>query len=145
MTKTVRIITGKSFSIEVIGIIYFTIIVIAGVILVGQPAKIARLNQKAAQLTTQLQDLKLRNENLKRTVASMESLTYIETQARNDLGMKEPDQVRSVAINIEHERSDGSIDQNHLAVEKSSKGIYTWLDRIAEFMKHRIVVAKKRR
>ena len=63
---------------------------------VWQPAQVATMNQELMALEETLKDLKMRNEDLKRTVATMESLTFIEAQARDVLGMTDPIQVLSL-------------------------------------------------
>ena len=101
MIRNAELTSRRTISIQMVGLVYFIAVVIAGVILVYQPARVAHLNQEVRRLERQLHDLKLRNEDLKRTVASMESLTYIEAQARNVLGMVDPEQVKSVVVNTD--------------------------------------------
>jgi cell division protein FtsB len=133
----------KTFSIEIVGLVYFLTVVIAGVILVYQPAQVALLNQEARCLERHLHDLKLRNEDLKKMVASMESLTFIEAQARNTLGMVEPEQVKSVVVNAGPQEHQPASADNY-AADEPARGIFAWLSRIAEFMKDSVAVAKGR-
>ncbi len=144
MIRDVELNSKKNLSLEVLGILYFVLIVTAGVILVCQPAKVARMSQEVRHLETKLRDLKLRNEDLKRMVATMESLTFVESQARDSLGMVDPEQVRSVAVNIETQSPDFPGEQNVDTAEKPAQGIFAWLNRIAEFMRNSIAVAKGR-
>jgi cell division protein FtsB len=141
MIRKAELTSIRTISIQMVGLVYFIAVVIAGVILVYQPARVAHLNQEVRRLERQLHDLKLRNEDLKRTVASMESLTYIEAQARNVLGMVDPEQVKSVVVNTdpgEHRPTE----EGAYAHAEPAQGILAWLNRIAEFMKQRIAVAK---
>ena len=141
MIKNVEWSSKRTFSIEILGLIYFLTIVLAGVMLVYQPARVAHLNQEVRHLEKQLHDLKLRNEDLKKMVASMESLTYIEAQARTKLGMVEPEQVKSVIVATgpqEHQPARGE----SYATAEPTRGILAWLSRIAEFMKDSVAVAK---
>jgi len=84
--------------VEVLGLLYFIVILGAGLLLVWQPAKVAQVTSQINKLEATLQDLKLRNEDLKKTVAAMESLSYIEAEARNRLGMVDPTDVRTCEI-----------------------------------------------
>ncbi len=142
MTNSVELTSRKSCPIEVIGLLYFVLFVAAGVMLVYQPAKVARLSQEAAKLNVQLHDLKLRNEDLKRGVAAMESLAFIEAQARDELGMVDPEHVKSVTVNLAPKEN--LLAENNVPhdAQESPQGIYAWLSRIAQFMKHSIAVAK---
>jgi cell division protein FtsB len=90
----------RTIPVEFLGLVYFLVIVSTGLLLVWQPARIAVTNNDALQLQAQLKVLKIRNEALKKTVAAMESLNYVESEARNRLGMVEPQQVRSVAMTV---------------------------------------------
>ncbi|HHW26891.1 MAG TPA: septum formation initiator family protein [Firmicutes bacterium] len=84
--------------VEILGLLYFIIILGAGLLLVWQPAKVAEITSQINKLEATLQDVKLRNEDLKKTVAAMESLSYIEAEARNRLGMVDPTEVRTCEI-----------------------------------------------
>ncbi len=97
-TKRLRRLRNAAVPLEVLGIGYFLLLVLVGVALVWQPAKMTQVRQSATKLQAVLQDLKLRNEDLKKTVANMESLAYFETEARDRLGMVEPEQVKICEI-----------------------------------------------
>lgn len=144
MIRDVELNSKKSLSVEVAGIIYFVLIVTAGIILVCQPARVAHMNQEARVLETKLRDLKLRNEDLKRMVATMESLTFVESQARDNLGMVDPKQVKSVAVNTETQSPEVTKEQTASTAEKPAHGIFAWVARIAEFMRNSIAVAQGR-
>lgn len=87
-------------TLERFGIMYFLIFVSAGCLLVWQPAQITAMNDRIAVLEKQLQELKIRNEDLKRQVSAMESLTYVEKEARTRLGMVDAGEVRSFAVEL---------------------------------------------
>ena len=142
MIRNAELNFKKSMSLELFGMLYFALIVTAGIVLVWQPARVASMNQEISRLEMTLRDLKMRNENLKRTVATMESLTYIEAQARDDLGMVDPLQVRSFAAATGTELKTGQELDQITAIEESQTGILAWLDRIAQFMRNSIAVAK---
>ncbi|HHY11194.1 MAG TPA: hypothetical protein GX529_01050 [Firmicutes bacterium] len=144
MIRNIELASRKNLSIEVVGVLYFAAVVIAGIILVCQPAKVAHMNQEVRRLNTQLHDLKLRNEDLKRMVATMESLTFIEAQARDNFGMVDPDQVKSVVVNIAPGEYEVAGEENSLNATEPAQGIFAWLNRIAQLMKDSIAVAKGR-
>ena len=90
MIRNAEFAPRKTYSIQIAGLIYFIAVVIAGVMLVCQPARVAHLNQEVRRMEKHLHDLKLRNEDLKRTVASMESLSFIELKHVTSLEWSSP-------------------------------------------------------
>ncbi len=143
MIRNAELNSRKAVSLEVFGVLYFAVIVAAGIMLVWQPARVASMNQELGRLEATLRDLKMRNEDLKRTVATMESLTFIEAQARDVLGMVDPVQVRALAVNTEYMHLSTEEELGHItAMEPGQTGILGWINRIAQFMKNSIAVAK---
>ncbi len=116
--------------LEVLGIGYFLLLVLVGVALVWQPAKMTQVGQSATELQATLQDLRLRYEDLKKTVANMESLAYFETEARERLGMVEPEQVRICEI-PEHLGLAAFDSNSSLADKDEPNGISLLIARIA--------------
>ncbi|HHY69658.1 MAG TPA: septum formation initiator family protein [Bacillota bacterium] len=146
MIKDFEIDSRKSVPVEVFGILYFGLLVIIGIALVWQPAKVATMNQELMALEATLQDLKMRNEDLKRIVATMESLAFIEAQARDVLGMVDPEQVRAIAVNLQDTEILNEPGSEHVAVsEPEQTGIVAWFSRIVEFMRDNLTAAKERR
>lgn len=151
MIRNAEFNSGKSIPIEVFGIIYFILLVAAGIILVWQPAQIAQMNQEINRLEIRLQDLKMRNEDLKKQVASLESLTYIEHQARTRLGMVDPkevkvfalseDQLHSAAAQQPHER----MTAQQIQEKKTDISIFSLFRRIAQIFGTREAVARGQR
>ncbi len=143
MIRNAELNSRKTVSLELFGMLYFAVIVAAGIMLVWQPARVASMNQELGRLEATLRDLKMRNEDLKRMVATMESLTFIEAQARDGFGMVEPVQVRPLAVNTEDTHLSTGEELSHItAMEPGQTGILAWLSRIAQFMKNSIAVAK---
>ena len=143
MIRNAELNSRKAVSLEVFGVLYFAVIVAAGIMLVWQPARVASMNQELGRLEATLRDLKMRNEDLKRTVATMESLTFVEAQARDILGMVDPVQVRPLAVNTEDTPLSTEEELSHItAMEPGQTGILGWINRIAQFMKNSIAVAK---
>jgi hypothetical protein len=76
----------------------------------------------------------------------MESLTFIEAQARDVLGMTDPIQVRAVAVNIDNTNAIAKEDSDQLtADEQAPGGFFAWISRVAEFMRDNLIAAKERR
>ncbi len=146
MIRNPELDSKKSVPIEFFGILYFGLLVAVGLMLVWQPAQVATMNQELMALEETLKDLKMRNEDLKRTVATMESLTFIEAQARDVLGMTDPIQVRAVAVNIDNTNAVVKEDSDQLtADEQAPGGLFAWISRVAEFMRDNLIAAKERR
>jgi len=128
----------KTLPVEVVGLIYFVSLLVLGVVLVWQPAEMARMTEEIGRLEAKLQDLKMRNEDLKKTLAEVESLGYIEKMARDKLGMVAPDEVKTLAF-VET--------ASH--VETPNKGesasIFSLLDRIAQIFGAKGATAKGQR
>ena len=124
---------------EVIGIAYFLLIVIAGGLLVMQPARVAQIGERIAARERELQSLSFRNEDLKRTVAYVESLEFVEKEARTTLGMVDPGEVKALPIPSVQQSSvllAGSFD------EPESGGILSLIGRIAQIFGVREATAK---
>lgn len=129
----------RAVPLEVIGIAYFLLIVIAGGLLVMQPARVAQIGERIAARERELQSLKLRNEDLKRTVAYVESLEFVEKEARTTLGMVDPGEVKALPIPSVQQSSvllAGSFD------EPESGGILSLIGRIAQIFGVREATAK---
>jgi cell division protein FtsB len=127
--------------VEVLGLLYFMVILGAGLVLVWQPARVAQHTSEINKLEAVLKDLKLRNEDLKKTVAGMESLRYVETQARERLGMVDPTDVRTCQILEVAPREDSGITMASSA-EPRQTGIMSVLARIAQIFGSKEAIAK---
>jgi cell division protein FtsB len=88
----------EGFPVEFFGVVYFLLVILAGGILVWQPARVAEMNQEIATLDSTLQNLKMQSEALRRTVSGIESLDYVEKEARARLGMVSPAEVRTFSV-----------------------------------------------
>ncbi|MGI6663115.1 MAG: FtsB family cell division protein [Bacillota bacterium] len=86
--------------LEFFGIAYFLLIVVAGCLLVLQPARVAQYNETIALKQRELQSLKLKNEDLKKVVSYAESLEFVENEARMTLGMVDPGEVKALEVNV---------------------------------------------
>ncbi len=84
--------------VELVGIMYFLLLVGCGVLLVSQPARIAQVDASVRSLERSLHDIKLKNEDLKKKVAQVEALSFVEKEAKGRLGMVEPSVIRTVAL-----------------------------------------------
>lgn len=133
---------ARHVPVEVIAIAYFVILLLAGVLLVWQPAKIAQMNERISQLESTLQDLKLRNEDLKKAVAARESLQYVEFEARNRLGMVDPNQVQTIRVPPENSSGIGYVASVPTKQSQGRSGIFGIIDRIAQIFGAREVTAK---
>jgi cell division protein FtsB len=88
----------RSVPLEILGITYFLLVVMAGSLLVLQPARVAQINEAIARSERELQSLKLKNEDLKKAVAYVESLDFVESEARGILGMVDPGDVKALEV-----------------------------------------------
>jgi cell division protein FtsB len=129
---------GKSLPVEVLGLLYFAAIVIAGIILVWQPATVAQMNERSQELEITLKDLKMRNEDLKKTVSSLESLDYIEHEARTRLGMVDPSVVKTITVKEDQTPQVIAVSQETV----TEKGILSLLSRIAQVFGTKQATAK---
>lgn len=116
--------------IELLGIAYFVLLVTVGVILVWQPARMTQVNAIASQLQKDLQDLRLRNEDLKKTVAKLESLSFVEKEAKERLGMVVPTEVRTCPVSQNVSLAAFDAEQNTSADKRESTGIRSLIARI---------------
>lgn len=135
--------TRQGLPVEFFGVLYFCLLVLAGGILVWQPAKVAQMNQQMAKLEATLQDLRMQSESLKKTVAAIESLDYVEKEARTRLGMVSPTEVRTFAMT---ETAAPSMQLASLPQEQvKSGGILSLFGRIAQIFGAREATAKGQR
>lgn len=128
----------EGLPVEFLGMAYFLLLVLAGGILVWQPARIAQVNQRIASMEASLNDLRMHNESLKQTLSSMESLQYVEKEARTRLGMVSPDEVRTFALTETPTQTFAQASQE----EPEAGGILGLLGRIAQIFGVREAVAK---
>ncbi|HHY75213.1 MAG TPA: hypothetical protein GX500_00350 [Firmicutes bacterium] len=91
---------ARSMPLEVVGIVYFLMAVLAGCLLVLQPARVAQYNEMIAIKERELQALKLTNEDLKKAVSYAESLEFVEKEARTTLGMVDPEEVKALQVPV---------------------------------------------
>jgi cell division protein FtsB len=129
--------------LEFFGIVYFLLVVLAGGILVWQPARVAEMNQQMAVLDSTLQGLKMQSEALRKTVSGIESLDYVEKEARTRLGMVSPGEVRTFSVS-ESSREIVSV-ASLPKVEPKTGGILSLLGRIAQIFGVREATAKGQR
>ena len=130
--------------IEVLSLMYFAVILGLGLVLVWQPARVTQVTSDINRLEATLKDLKLRNEDLKKTVAGMESLDYVESLARGRLGMVDPTEIRTCEI-LEAVPSGGSGATMALRTEPEGTGIMSVLARIAQIFGGGEATAKEQR
>lgn len=128
----------EGLPMEFFGMIYFLLVVLAGGILVWQPARIAQVNQSIAALETKLDDLRMRNESLKQSLSRMESLDYVEKEARTRLGMVSPEEVRTFSLTEAATQSFASAPRQ----EPKAGGIMALIGRIAQIFGVKEAVAK---
>ncbi|HHW17688.1 MAG TPA: septum formation initiator family protein [Firmicutes bacterium] len=142
MVRNAEAGSRKVLPLEVFGLIYLAILVTAGILLVWQPARTAQMNEEINRLEAQLQDLKMRNEDLKKKVAMLESLSYVEQEARGRLGMVDPKEVKVLAL-VEDmpEATTAAVDKK----DQEKSGIFSFLARIAEIFGAKEAVAKGQR
>lgn len=133
----------QGLPMEFFGVLYFCLVVLAGGILVWQPARVAQMNQQMAKLEATLQDLRMQSESLKKTVSAIESLDYVEREARTRLGMVSPTEVRTFAMT---ETAAPSMQLASLPQEQvKSGGILSLFGRIAQIFGAREATAKGQR
>lgn len=97
--------SARSMPLEFFGIAYFLLIVLAGCLLVLQPARVAQYNETIALKERELQALKLTNEDLRKAVSYAESLEFVEKEARATLGMVDPGEVKALEVNVSQANS----------------------------------------
>ncbi len=128
--------------LEILGIAYLIVMMAVGVILVAQPARVTQANARLGKLEAELHELRLRNENLKKTVAFMESLTFVESEARYKLGMVDPCEVRTFSIPAETYVACSDVDGIAGEDIEEVGGIRSLIARIAGIFGTREVIAK---
>ena len=131
--------------VEVLGVAYLLIVVLAGGALVWQPARIAQMNQQIAELDSTLRELKMRSEALKKTVSTIESLDYIEKEARSRFGMVSPEEVRTISVTESEVLSAASVAKNLPDEKSQTGGIMSLFGRIAQIFGVREATAKGKR
>lgn len=140
--RRVRRDARDGLPMEVLGIVYFLLIVFAGGVLVWQPARIAEMNERIAELDSALQGLKMQSEALRKTVSGIESLEYVEREARTRLGMVSPEEVKTLSL------SEPSREAMRVASlpgeEPESRGIMSLFGRIAQIFGVKEATAKGR-
>jgi len=130
--------------VEIFGVAYLLIMVLAGGALVWQPARIAQMNEQIAELDSTLKELKMRSEALKKTVSTIESLDYVEKEARNRLGMVSPEEVRTISV-AESELTTAASVKNLPDEKAQTGGIMSLFGRIAQIFGVREATAKGQR
>ncbi|HHX27766.1 MAG: FtsB family cell division protein [Bacillota bacterium] len=140
--RRVRRQAVRSVPLEVFGMAYFLIIVMAGSLLVLQPARVAQINETVALKERELQSLKLRNEDLKKAVAYVESLEFIESEARGTLGMVDPGDVKALEVPAERE---SSFVLASVEPKSERSGILSLIGRIAQIFGVKEATAKGQR
>jgi cell division protein FtsB len=133
----------EGLPVELLGMLYFLLVVLAGGILVWQPARVAQVNERMAGLETSLQELRMRNESLKKSVSAIESLDYVEKEARTRLGMVSPQEVRTFSIT---ETAKEPVQVASLPKEDTrTGGIFSLFGRIAQIFGVKQAIAKGQR
>lgn len=140
--RRIRRSSREGLPMEFFGILYFLLIVFTGGVLVWQPARVAEMNEEIAVLDATLRELKLQSEALRKTVSGIESLDYVEREARTRLGMVSPQEVRTVAI--EYSSGDDSHQTDGVA-GLPREGILSLFGRIAQIFGVREATAKGQR
>lgn len=132
----------QGLPIEFFGVLYFCLLVVAGGILVWQPAKVAQMNEEIAELQTTLQDLRMQSESLKKSVSAVESLDYVSKEAKTRLGMVAPEEVRTFSVeNVAVSYELASLPQEDV----ETGGIFSLFGRIAQIFGAREATAKGHR
>ncbi|MEX0974090.1 MAG: septum formation initiator family protein [Bacillota bacterium] len=128
---------------EFFGVLYFCLVILAGGILVWQPARVAQMNEQITRLDAELQDLRMQSESLKKTVSAIESLGYVEKEAKTRLGMVSPQEVRTFSLS---ENANESLEIASLPKEEvKTGGIFSLFGRIAQIFGAREATAKGQR
>lgn len=131
--------------VEILGLLYFIVILGLGLMLVWQPARVTQVTSDINRLEAGLKDLKLKNEDLKKTVAGMESLDYVESLARGRLGMVDPAEIRTCEI-LEAVPSGGGAGVTIASTTKPEEtGIMSVLARIVQIFGGGEATAKEQR
>jgi len=134
--------TRQGLPIEFFGVLYFCLLVLAGGILVWQPAKVAQMNEEIAGLQVTLQDLRMQSESLKKSVSAIESLDYVAKEAKTRLGMVAPEEVRTFSVeNVAVSYELASLPQE----DSETGGIFSLFGRIAQIFGAREATAKGQR
>ena len=131
--------------VELLGVAYLLVIVLAGGVLVWQPAHIAEMNQQIAELDSTLQELKMRSEALKKTVSTIESLDYVEREARTRLGMVSPGEIRTVSVPEPGLTADAAKTASLPGDKLQTGGIMSLFGRIAQIFGVKEATAKGQR
>jgi len=137
-------VARQGLPMEFFGVLYFCLVILAGGILVWQPARVAQMNEQIGSLTATLQDLRMQSESLKKTVSAIESLDYVEEEARTRLGMVSPEEVRTFAVSesvLQGSYEVASLPQD----ETNTGGILSLFGRIAQIFGARQATAKGQR
>ncbi len=139
----------QGLPMEFFGVLYFCLVVLAGGLLVWQPARVAQMNERIAKLEVSLQDLRMQSESLKKQVSAIESLDYVEKEAKTRLGMVSPSEVRTFAVN-ESSQGDPSLQLASASSQASQDevrtgGIFSLISRIAEIFGTKEATAKGQR
>lgn len=135
----------QGLPMEFFGVLYFCLVILAGGILVWQPARVAQINEQIARLDATLQDLRMQSESLKKTVSAIESLDYVEEEARTRLGMVSPEEVRTFALTESVAESSYAMAASLPQEETNAGGILSLFGRIAQIFGAREATAKGQR
>lgn len=136
-------VARQGLPMEFFGVLYFCLVILAGGILVWQPARVAQMNEQITRLDAELQDLRMQSESLKKTVSAIESLDYVEKEAKTRLGMVSPQEVRTFSLS---ENANESLEIASLPKEEvKTGGIFSLFGRIAQIFGAREATAKGQR
>jgi len=114
--------------VEVLGLALFFALGAIGILLVMEPARAAHVGDVIAARERELASLRLRNEDLKKTVANVLSLEFVEHEARTALGMVDPEEVKALAVAPTHDYL-AAVAEDPAVATKS--GILSFIGRIA--------------
>ena len=110
--------------------LYIVFVIFIGLLLalhISHTVKITHLSYKVEELEGQLKNLKSENHQLQLKTAKKLSLKNIESIARNELGMEEPDKIRYISLNTHNKINDES---NNLKNKNTLRAIYDFFEKI---------------
>ncbi len=79
-------------------LVIFIIFILPMALVISQSLRIVHLNYQLEELQGELSEISTKNQEIERKVASKKSLSRLETIARDDLNMAEPDEIQRLAL-----------------------------------------------
>ncbi|GAB6100365.1 hypothetical protein JCM16358_22440 [Halanaerocella petrolearia] len=119
------------------GIFIIVLIVILILIHINQYVQLSRKNLKVEKLKEKRNRLKSENAHLQLKISNLMSLERIEEVAKEELGMKEPDQVHYVVLDNEQKKSSQQASSkekkqaNNRSQQNITDKIMAWIDNLA--------------